>query len=66
MVVLLLIVGTVWIGLAGVFVLALAVAAHRRLPEPEVELGFVVRRFGFERPADCGNRPIRPIDLLLK
>ena len=62
---LLLIVGTVWMGLGAVFVLALAVAAHQGLPEPEVELGFVVRRFGFERPADCGNRPIRASELLL-
>ena len=60
-----LIVGTVWMGLGTVFVLALAVAAHQRLPEPEVELGFVVRRFGFERPADCGNRPVRASELLL-
>ena len=66
MVVLLLVVGMVWIGLAAVFVLALAVAAHQPLPEPEVELGFVVRRFGFERPSDCGIRPVRASDLLLK
>jgi hypothetical protein len=66
MVVLLLVVGTVWIGLAAVFVLALAVAAHQRLPEPEVDLGFVVRRFGFERPSDCGSHPVRASDLLLK
>jgi hypothetical protein len=65
MVMLLLIIGTVWMGLGAVFMLALAVAAHQRLPEPEVELGFVVRRFGFERPADCGNRPVRASELLL-
>lgn len=65
MVVLLLIVGTVWIGLAAVFLLALAVAAQQELPEPEADLGFVVRRFGFERPSDCANNSVRPSDLLL-
>lgn len=66
MVLLIIIVGAVWVGLAAVFLLALAVASHQELPEPDPDLGFVVRRFGYERPADCGNRPVRASELLLR
>jgi hypothetical protein len=66
MIAILLVVGTVWMAFAAVFVLAMAAAAHRHHPEPDPELGFVVRRMDFTRPADCHRRHLRHAEILLQ